>query len=235
MFGEVCWLNATDEMMHKTSNGLYSNNGRVSSSNITRSIECLCFVFKSALLLAVNDKLQKRRKYSKNFERGSSTTRNSTTAYVSVYRVIPMDELKVSGDDVSSKNNDKFVWIIIHRPNASSMERIYYLSNRRLEVKLQFLKSVKKAQQLLNKSCSNNNVPRTELCPAVLCSSTKNISRSSNLHSSNTISAEYSPANNNYYPIIRSSTDKNVSHRSSQSDTGYGGSLSDLHKRISYD
>jgi len=52
------------------------------------------------------------------------------TGLCSMYRVIPMSDLRVSGDDISARNQDRFVWIVVHQSCSSPFERIYYLSNR---------------------------------------------------------------------------------------------------------
>jgi len=48
MFGEVCWLNAAEDMLIKNASTSKE------STTFVRAIDCLCFVFRHALLLAVN-------------------------------------------------------------------------------------------------------------------------------------------------------------------------------------
>jgi len=141
MCGEVEWLNAGED----SANG--GGNSRKKSSQI--AIECVCFVFETAIVLLGN-KDQKIKK---------SKVANESI----LQRVIPINEVEVNGSDQGS-TDQRFLWVLIHieAKGNETRERIYHFSNRRPEVKSQFLKAIRRAGMILSKEIYNNGSAKAQ-------------------------------------------------------------------------
>uniref|UniRef100_A0A915L2E6 Uncharacterized protein n=1 Tax=Romanomermis culicivorax TaxID=13658 RepID=A0A915L2E6_ROMCU len=115
MFGEIEWLNPFDE------------NGKKRSFSAQ---DCLLFVFKSGVLL-LQQQNEKRKVKS-----GNEKLQN--------YRFIPVSQLEVNGSDIGS-SDERYIWVLIHIDFENRSEKIYHFSNKNLEMKQEFLKSIRKA------------------------------------------------------------------------------------------
>ena len=153
MFGEVTWLNQCGA------------NGKVAP------LDVLCFVFRTLILItspvsagmhfsSVNEKTSKESKKNKSIPRSESASQSSNS-----FTVIPIDQIEVNSSDVVS-TSDHHVWVLIHAntPTTTAItDKVYQFSNRRKEVKQQFLRAIRKAVEQNHRQQASNNRQSTPI------------------------------------------------------------------------
>ena len=97
--------------------------GRRGSSS---GVEAVCFVFRSAILL---------------LPQSWSAGKGGKTKAKSQEQVLPLREVEVNSAD-SASSDTRHVWVLILLGQG---DRVFHLSNRRQEVKLEFLRAIRKA------------------------------------------------------------------------------------------
>jgi len=154
----------------------------------------------------------------------------------------------VNGSDQGS-TDQRFLWVLIHieAKGTETRERIYHFSNRRPEVKSQFLKAIRRAGMILSKEIYNNGSAKAQsasnLVSLVSNSQTAQNSQSKDSKDSTrpiTTPSGHQPSSSSFLPppplngnCADSGMQKNCSHiilpngvkrssfYSSQSDAGY--------------